>query len=87
MYRYTVHIRIAAVKAGAEGLTFELSCARRLTPTGRGRTMTTVAWSGQAVAVVARRLERVVRPHSQRTACRMKYCYSFGCPVLHTDRR
>jgi hypothetical protein len=44
------------------GLTFELSRARRQTPTGRGRTMTTVAWSGQAVAAVARRLERVVRP-------------------------
>jgi hypothetical protein len=38
------------------GRTFELSRARRQTPTGRGRTMTTMAWSGQAVAAVARRL-------------------------------
>lgn len=29
--------------------------------------MTTVAWSGQAVAAVARRLERVVRPRSAET--------------------
>jgi len=43
------------------GLTFELSRALRQTPTGRGRTMTTMAWSGQAVAAVARRLERGVR--------------------------
>src|SRR5690606_15666284 len=43
------------------GLTFELSCARRQTPTGRGGTMTCVARSGQAVAAVARQLERGVR--------------------------
>jgi len=47
------------------GLTFELSCARRQTTTGRGRTMTTMAWSGQALAAVARQLERGVRQHSR----------------------
>ena len=37
------------------GLTFELRRARRQTPTGRGRTIYTMTWSGQAVAAVARR--------------------------------
>jgi hypothetical protein len=47
------------------GRTFELSRPRRRAPLGRGRTIYTMAWSGQAVAAVAgRRLERGVRPHS-----------------------
>lgn len=44
-------------------LTFELSRALRQTPTGRERTMTTMACSGQAVAAVALRLERGVCRH------------------------
>jgi hypothetical protein len=44
---------------GFSGLTFELTGLRRQTPTGRGRTIYRMAWSGQAVAAVAgRRLER-----------------------------
>lgn len=53
-------------RGGLRRLTFELSRALRQVPTGRGRTMTTMAWSGQAVAAVARRLERGVRPHLAR---------------------
>ncbi len=37
------------------GLTFELRRPRRRTPTGRGRTIYTKAWSGQAVGAVAGR--------------------------------
>ncbi len=52
-------------------LTFELRRPRRQTPLGRGRTITDMAWSGQAVAAVAgRRLERGVRPRSWR--CRLR---------------
>ena len=51
----------SATEAASDCLTFELSCAWRQSPTGRGRTMFTVAWSGQAVAAVARQLERGVR--------------------------
>ncbi|MEY3286658.1 MAG: hypothetical protein RL500_1388 [Pseudomonadota bacterium] len=40
----------------------ELSRPRRQGLLGRGRTMTTVAWSGQAAPAVAGRLERRVRP-------------------------
>ena len=48
---------------GTCGLTFELSRPWRQTPAGRGRTIYTMAWSGQTVAAVAgRRLERGVRP-------------------------
>ena len=36
-------------------LTFELRRPRRQTPLGRGRTIYTRAWSGQAVAAVAGR--------------------------------
>ena len=57
--------RAAVVVHGASRvcLTFELSRERRQPMTGRGRTMTTMAWSGQALAAVARRLERGVRFH------------------------
>jgi hypothetical protein len=49
-------------------LTFELRRPWRQTPTGRGRTIYTMAWSGQAVAAVAgRRLEREVR--ARATVC------------------
>jgi len=49
------------------GLTFELTGLRRQTPTGRGRTMLTMAWSGQAVAAVAGPVvERGVRPRPSR---------------------
>ena len=37
------------------GLTFELSRPWRRTPAGRGRTIYTMAWSGQTVAAVAGR--------------------------------
>ena len=44
-------------------LTFELTCARRQTTLGRARHDATDAWSGQALAAVARQVERGVRPH------------------------
>jgi len=46
------------------GLTFELTGPWRQTPTGRGRTISNMAWSGQAVAAGAGLVvERGVRPH------------------------
>jgi hypothetical protein len=45
------------------GLTLELSRPRRQAPTGRGRTMIAMAWSGQAAPAIAGRLERGVRRH------------------------
>ncbi len=52
------------------GLTFELRRDRMQTPTGRGRTIPNVTWSGQAVAAVGRRrLERGVRLHCVTRPC------------------
>jgi len=39
----------------SRGLTFELSRPWRQTPAGRGRTISTMAWSGQTAAAVAGR--------------------------------
>ncbi len=64
--------RCSAVRSGVSmrGLTFELSRPWRQTPTGRGRTISTTAWSGQAVAAVAgRRLFSRKYRSMDATAC------------------
>ena len=48
------------------GLTFELTCPIRQVLTGRGRTIATMAWSGQAAPAVAGQVERGVSHTSRR---------------------